>query len=284
MIPPCHLIAMAASRNKTMIMLVAILAPLFVPVASAAEQDGVQLLYPDNSVSSKPIVEFRARTDTVLGHAFVALGRELDNGTTFFYAIGGFYPEEGGKLSKLQNILNGPGEVTYKWADVRSDKIFRANITDEQERTIKFIMKHWNGTDYRLLDQNCTTLIKDTAASLGLKVDPKALRPGSVIVSIIEQNRMDRPLEFALEEAKRKQGVSKQNARDQQDTSARIGKAERRRQEAINSMPIFPPAHLPLSDPALRPMEPPYRPPPAAPVPPRLPQPNVQDAPVRPPS
>jgi hypothetical protein len=78
-----------------------------------SDAQDIQLLYEGNYVSSKPIVEFRAR-DGFPGHAFVLVGKELDNGLIHYQTIGDFYPEEGNKITTFKNILRGPGEVVYK--------------------------------------------------------------------------------------------------------------------------------------------------------------------------
>src|SRR5205823_4005603 len=102
--------------------------------------DDIQLLYPDNSVSSKPIIEFRARPPTgkppSAGHTFVFLGRELDNGTTVFYGAGGFYPEN----NTVKNLLSGPGAVKYTIDDMKTDQVFRVNISPRQEELVKYIL------------------------------------------------------------------------------------------------------------------------------------------------
>src|SRR5450432_4874164 len=74
-----------------------IVAYALVSAARSVAAGEIELFLPDSNVSSKPILEFRARPPTLkppsAGHAFVFLGREIDNGNTIFSRAGGFYPE-----------------------------------------------------------------------------------------------------------------------------------------------------------------------------------------------
>lgn len=148
-----------------------------------------QLIYPDNNVSQKPIIEFRARKGKP-GHAFVAVGREYDNGLTAFYAIAGFYP----KGNDLKSVLSGPGQINYKWVDTSSDVVFRVNITWEQEaKTIKTISE-WDSKRYEFLWQNCTHLVRQVANDLGLRVPPIMLRPDHTVALLRSVNHPDAPI------------------------------------------------------------------------------------------
>jgi len=171
--------------------------------------DDVQLLYPDNNVSSKPILEFRARPPTTIppspGHAFVFIGRVLDNGMTVFYAAGGFYPEN----NTVKNVLLGPGNIKYKIDDMKSDQVFRVNISPEQEDLVKYILTNWDSKAYNIAWQNCVSLQRDIAKSIGLKVpefDPKNLGaeiPSNFVAALRTSNSADKPLGYQETEAKR---------------------------------------------------------------------------------
>jgi hypothetical protein len=176
-----------------------------------------QLLYPNNNVSSRPILEFRSRSDTVTGHAFVAIGRELDNGTKYYYAIGGFYPKEGtGKLEMVKNMIYGPGEVKYKIPDLRVDEKFQVYLTPEQARTVDYIFKYWNEKQYSLMTRNCVSLMKDVANATGLKYDPAATTtPKSMLESLQKLNTAKSPVEFG--ERDKSQQRSERSAIDSRD-------------------------------------------------------------------
>lgn len=157
----------------------------------------IQILFPENSVSSRPVIEFRARKpgDTAdggkspVGHSFVALGRELDNGLTVYYGIAGFYPEPGtNKVQTAKYVLYGPGETQYKLNDIQSDTRFRAYLTESQEREIKFIIKNWDNNKYSLPFQNCNDLVKNIANNLGLSYSNLAQTPMGIIESLAEAN------------------------------------------------------------------------------------------------
>ena len=103
----------------------------------ASPVDEIQLLYPGNNVGAHYVVEFRARGVGGEGHAFVALGQELDNGLTQFYGIAGFYPRGRDGTITVKNILYGPGMVTYVVPDLANSEVFRVDITPEQERLVE---------------------------------------------------------------------------------------------------------------------------------------------------
>jgi len=94
----------------------ALVSAVFMNCGGASRADDIQLLYPDNNVSHKAIIVFRARGFNLSkhspGHAFVLIGSELDNGLKVFSAAGGFYPIKGGKVTTIKTILSVPGKVT----------------------------------------------------------------------------------------------------------------------------------------------------------------------------
>lgn len=148
--------------------------------------DDFQLELPGNNVSSRPILEFRARAPAQgnLGHAFVALGRELDNGKTVFDGIAGYTPTTPpNTYTKIQMVLGDkqvPGSVKYEIPDLRNDTTYRVNITPEQEKDVKAIVRNWNGTQYSFWNNNCVSLDRQVAIALGLQLPP-LVTPGSDI-------------------------------------------------------------------------------------------------------
>lgn len=146
--------------------------------------------------SSKPVLEFRARPANLKnkspGHAWVALGREVDDGNTVFYAAGGFYPE------RFAKVLKGPGEVRFKEDDAFAGDVatIRFLITIEQERTVKFILQNWDEKQYELATQNCVHLMKTVADSVGLNTRGfgNATTPISAVRKLTVNNRIDSAL------------------------------------------------------------------------------------------
>lgn len=179
--------------------------------ALAQTTDDLQLLYPDSSVSSRPIMEFRYRStdlkNKTLTHAFVVLGRELDNGTTVFIGAAGFYPQGAdNKLQEFRNVLQSPGHVDYKIADMHSDGAFRVRITGEQENAVKYLINNWNAKEYKIAEQNCTSLVKSVGKVLGLDTGVDGaleFLPAELIKHLAMENDPDKPLRYALVEWQR---------------------------------------------------------------------------------
>jgi hypothetical protein len=171
-----------------------------------ARADTFHLEYPGGNDGSRPIVEFRARSPTLApwhaGHAFIALGRELKDGTTIFYGVGGFYPQE----ETLKGILHSPGKVDYTVDDLHADETARFEITADQERAIIYVMKNWNNTEYAIASRNCLTLVKSVGKQLGLDVgDSKTneMTPYDLIHHIKLENDNEEPLRHAVIESQR---------------------------------------------------------------------------------
>ncbi|MCP9233747.1 hypothetical protein NMG46_26635 [Mesorhizobium sp. LMG 17147] len=205
-----------------------------IPFASAED---VQLLFPDNNVSSKPIIEFRARDakldgGQIGGHAFVFLGREYDNGNTVFDVAAGFFPKVGEGLVGLKRFAITPGKVDYTILDIHSDVIFRLNISTSQEEKVKEIIKKYNEKDFGAFYRNCVTMTKEIADALGLVVPFSALdfgqeMPGVFIRQLKGNNDQDAPLRFekkqiddALERQRKLDGAAAEKKRKEAELAA----------------------------------------------------------------
>lgn len=163
---------------------------------SVSAADSLELMLPQNNVSSRPIVEFRARTG-VPGHAFILLGRELDNGFVVFNSVVGFYPDHDQKLWGLKLFVSTPGQVTATLYDASSDVAFRVNVTPVQEQKISAVMKKWDDKNYSLFSRNCVSLAIEVAYTLRLSVpggDFVHLTPHSFVVGLKSLNEKDTPL------------------------------------------------------------------------------------------
>jgi hypothetical protein len=196
------------------------------PFVGIAQSSNLHLEYPPNGVAGRPVLEFRARSTGVgvemqgakavvtadTGHAYVALGRQLESGKTVFYATAGFTPKD----ESLKVVLNTPGEVEVGQDDLTdpADISFQVKITAEQEKAVRFILKNWNEKEYKVLSQNCSSLIKSIGKTLGLEVgDPKSVvTPYSIVQLLKNENDPDRPLRQAVIDGKRAEEIHRGNA------------------------------------------------------------------------
>lgn len=174
--------------------------------ATSAGADDIDLISSGNSVSYTPFVEFRARAphadllkgDVGVGHAFLFLGRQFADGSRVLYAAGGFYPADASnKAMEVVHMVLSKGQVKYTVDDMHDDEVFQSPITSEQESRVKFIMEHWNEKQYSVVWQNCVSLDRDVARSLGLKVpefsatQPFSEFPNKFLVKLREMNSPD---------------------------------------------------------------------------------------------
>ena len=179
---------------------------------------------------SRPILEFRARsvkiqvtvsppTYTFVGHAYVVFGREYPDGRIEYYATAGFSPND----ESIKLVLNTPGHVEYTKYDAiddASDIDFRVKITAEQEKYVRFILKQWDAHEYKLLSQNCVSLVKRIAKVIGLDPgDPNQIvTPYDAVRLLKNENDSDKPLRYAVIEGKRAQAIRAKDAKAVADT------------------------------------------------------------------
>jgi hypothetical protein len=159
------------------------------------------------------------------GHAFVLIGRALPDGSTYFYAVGGFYPDES-RLEgneKTQNrrvwITGTPGTVAYDIDDTSCDVSFRADITPDQERRALFVLRNWEGRSYALTWQSCTDLVKTIARTVGLRVPnlgPNSLWPEDLVQRLREMNGAATGLQNGRADERRAEADAARSAREQQ--------------------------------------------------------------------
>lgn len=169
----------------------AVIAP-WEPAASQAD-----LPVGSETVSNKMFVEFRARREALnegvsIGHAFVLVGTEYDNGLLVYELGAGFYPREAGKFG-LKKLLGEPGEVGFDYdKDWNYDNAFRVPITEEQARRIRFSVSRWNDNEnYHILERNCVDMVQDIARVVGLDTSAagRAVRPASFVQMLAENNK-----------------------------------------------------------------------------------------------
>jgi len=180
-------------------------------------------MLPGMSVSSRPVIEFRARRahgdvdlsivpfrigiDASPGHAYVLLGRELDNGFTVFNAVAGFYPRSSGGLNTVRQLALTPGVVKQTLDDAKSEITFKVYITPTQEQKIAAAIQSYNDKDYNLAIQNCVSMTRDVAQVVGLRIpklsdDPRNAIPQVFMEHLLEGNstaeRGPAPVDSAL--------------------------------------------------------------------------------------
>lgn len=193
------------------------------PANALDNSETLQLLFPENNSSTQYIVELRAR-DGFPGHAFVAIGRKLDNGLVYYEAAAGFYPsEDESKLQSLKNLARGPGIVTLKFDDLNSDVVASVPVTQEQAANVAKRIESFDGQTYDLLENNCIQLVQAVAADLGL--DPSAPRTPFEAVKYLKAKQEQR----SVEKEKAPQARST-NAKEAE--KARVADASRRQMEA----------------------------------------------------
>ena len=149
---------------------------LFVTSVSANELIGIY----ENSVSKKPYVEFLAREAgaTSPGHAFVAIGEELDNGLLFQKGVFGFYPKSN-KLVDLRALYSIDGIIDFRLEDINPDFRYHVVIDDTQMKKIESVLKRWKDKKYSLFAENCSKLAAEVAEAIGLKLPSKS--PGATL-------------------------------------------------------------------------------------------------------
>jgi hypothetical protein len=194
---------------------------LLISLSFSAAQQAAQstntfgLDFPPAGVLSKPFLEFRARGPSITppslgGHAFVAFGRELPDGSTIYYTVVGFYPNH----NTFRNMISGPGHVDYMLPDISSDISFKVRITADQEKAAKFVVKNWNDNEFAILSQNCVNFIKAIAKVTGLDVGGvnTMMTPYQQVQLLKNENDPDRPLRYAITEGRRIEAVRRGDA------------------------------------------------------------------------
>jgi hypothetical protein len=163
--------------------------------------EDLQLMLPGMNVSSRPIVEFRARRGnadnppaSLGGHAYVLLGRELDNGNIIYNTVAGFYPKDD-KASGFKKFFGTTGVVKQELDDNKSEITFRVNITPTQEVAVAKVIASYDEKNYSVLFSNCKHMVKDVANVLRLSVpDLKDAFPADLISELKNSNLPDTPL------------------------------------------------------------------------------------------
>jgi hypothetical protein len=224
---------------------------------SAGHSESMRIEYVQLDDSSKPILEIHARGADPLkgrgGHAFVLLGRQYPDDSIKYYQGAGFYPEKGTDTGQTPNVVQEaiekvqtlkayfktPGHIDFTPEDNTSDISFRVKIAGTQENSVKFLIKNWNEKEYRVLSQNCISLVKAVGKSVGLDVgDPKSLDglPYDVVRLIKNENDEDRALRYAIREHEL---AVQQGVRDSatiRGAYQKIAKDRQDRQDKINSI------------------------------------------------
>lgn len=139
-------------------------------------------LYDDyiNSVSKKPFVAFLARSPSIpgslTGHAFVAIGVEIDNDVKLYLRLFGYYPKDTGLPVEVKAIYASvSGAVDYKLDDISWTTEYRVAVDDDKQKAALGIIDIWKKQDpkYNLLannGKNCSSFVGAVADAIGLNV------------------------------------------------------------------------------------------------------------------
>jgi hypothetical protein len=273
-----------------------VLCAIFLSFCTNAMADDLDLLLPPNNVSSRPIIEFRARKPmsqdaakevgreaSRVGHAYVLVGRELDNGTTLFNQVRGFYAVRDGEITLLQKMYT-KGIVKQHLDDAASDITFRVYITPIQEMAVQKVFRDWNDKMYSLPIRNCVDFAKAVAKAVNLNIpeeveNPLPQLPVIFLEGLRQQNDKDTPLRAVtvLPNLPGAPGVVPSPAASPTgDPLAAARATQEQTQRALDAQrPLIPPAMPnPVPVPSVYPPLPPLPPqvvlpPPALPIPPR---------------
>ncbi|MBB6356931.1 hypothetical protein ACFFTN_21105 [Aminobacter aganoensis] len=202
------------------------------------------------------------------GHAYILLGRELDNGQRFYNTVAGFYPDHNEKAAYVKEFYSTKGVVTQTLDDAKSEITFTIYITPNQEQKVSSIIKSYDTKDYSLITRNCVSLSKDVANAIGLTVPSGALSgmiPQAFIKSLMEQNKNRAPVPGAPPGSVSTTGP---NA-PQPPPNRAIDAAQWTIDNTRPTAPIVPPVIAPTGMP-----QPPDIIPPPPPTPPQLPPPT----------
>ena len=136
-------------------------------------------LYDDyiNSKSRQAFVAFLGRkgSTATVGHAFVAVGVQIEAGLQIYERFFGLYPKEG-SLAAIKSIFTPTsGRIDYTWDDVAWDSQLRQSIDDDQKALVLAAFAKWSSDapQYALLGNgaiNCNGLVSEVARGAGLKV------------------------------------------------------------------------------------------------------------------
>lgn len=181
-----HLLVVMGIVNKCLYGVILLL--VFPPFALSGT---LELIYQDNS-STKHVLEFRARGSSLLppsvGHAWVALGYELDNGVTHFYSASGFYPgSTDGVFEAIKATVDSPGRLDFTVPDMSQDEVFRVSITPAQRARVHKALKKFDSQNYDLLSNNCVSMMRDIASTLELSKG-LAILPSDYVKRLREAN------------------------------------------------------------------------------------------------
>lgn len=202
---------------------------LLLQLPGQRSQSELELLRPENNVSSRPVLEFRARKNI---HAFVAVGRQLDNGLVYYDGIAGFYPAKGtGAYQIAKNVLYSKGRTSYEISDLRIDESYFIPISEDQYEKVRFVMSQWDSKeDYAILTNNCVDMMKDVASVLGLKHGGD-LTPLQLVQSLRKLNARDQAMRSDALERERQEAARELNQAMDAAIAGKIRDIERRKAE-----------------------------------------------------
>jgi len=76
-------------------------------------------------------------------------------------------------------LFSTDGEITFKWADLKRDLMFRVNTDDDKEKAAEAVLLKWKDAKYSLFENNCSTLAGEVAKSIGMRLPGQ--NPGATL-------------------------------------------------------------------------------------------------------
>ncbi|BBB64247.1 hypothetical protein UNDKW_5974 (plasmid) [Undibacterium sp. KW1] len=130
-----------------------------------------------NSTSKFPFVSFQGRKAAIdsVGHAFVGVGVQIEEGLRVYLHLFGLYPD-GGTLTAVKSVFTSvSGKLDEKWTDLVWDTDLIVTVDEDQFKLVLKEFDIWSesGPDYSLLNNdgiNCSALAAAVAGSINMKV------------------------------------------------------------------------------------------------------------------
>ncbi len=142
------------------------------------------------------VIEFRARSGGIFGHAYIAYGRVDASGRLLRPHYTGFYPSGVLEDTPLLAVLATPSLIKSKPRDIwRSDLVYRREISPARYAALPAEVRElrrdrplWHLTFY-----NCNSFVADVAGWMGLHVPGTLQLPKNFVRELYVLNRRSAP-------------------------------------------------------------------------------------------
>jgi hypothetical protein len=147
--------------------------------------------------SGRYVVEFRARSGGIFGHAYIAYGQVDGRGRLLHPRYAGFYPSGILEDTPLLAVLATPSLTSFKPRDrtMRSEMVYRREISRAmyaalpgEVRELRRDRPLWHLTFY-----NCNSFVADVAEWMRLRVPPTLQLPKDFVRGLYVLNRRSAP-------------------------------------------------------------------------------------------